>query len=173
MGMVGNARDAQFIRDWCLNDRERDVYGYVLNEQGAPEGWTHLGSGCYRDVYASPDGVAYKVEQYYSDRGEYDGHQSNKSEADNLKRLYLTCRMPEGTRLPRFTFYALDGRGVMAMELLTGGTLNRFNRFDGEGERYWKLRSKLLNALGIEDLHGGNVMVDAETKEVVPVDLGW
>jgi hypothetical protein len=174
MGMIGNAEDAEFIRDWYREEASRQEWGYNFHSGAAPEGWRLLGEGCYRTVFASPDGVAYKVEMQPSEGSEdYEGCQSNWSEHENLRRLYLECKMPKGARLPRHTLYVLEGEAVMAMELVTGSTLSHYSRHRSPGEGYWSLRRVIQDRTGIEDMHGGNIMVDENTNELVPVDLGW
>lgn len=165
--MLGNEEDARFIRDWHFGGR-RDDWGNPVGE--LPEGWGRLGSGSYRIAYLSPDGVVYKVQQRYALPGEYEG-QSNKSEAENLRRFWL-IKMPPGCRLPRFQFFELDGKGVMAMERL-GRTLSQYSQWDEKGSNYWALRNKLYRTLtGVCDLHGGNLAVDEERDLLVPIDLG-
>ncbi len=175
MGMIGNAEDALFIRDWYREEASKHKWGYDYFSKAAPEGWRLLGEGCYRTVFASPDGVAYKVEQSPRDPDDddYEGCQSNWSEHENLERLRLECEMPPGSRLPRHELYDLDDEAVIAMELVTGRELDNYSHNDGPGMGYWSLRRVLMDRMGIQDLHGANIMVDEKTEELVPVDLGW
>lgn len=155
-GNVGNAQDAQFISDWHQGERCRF-------SSSAPEGWKLLGAGCYRTVYASPSGVAYKVQ------GAQSG-QTNVGEHKSLRRLHFFCKMPKGTRLPRHTLYRIDGsHEVMAMEML-GKTLRRY--FGNDRQRYETLAREIASATRMWDMHYDNVMIDSSTGELVPVDFG-
>ncbi len=145
--MIGNAADAKLISE---------CGGYAT-----PKGWRRLGSGCYRTAYLSPEGVVYKVETYRANG-------CNKREADNLIRLNKKCRMPEGTRLPKFTYYS--DCGVIAMERLDR-TLHEVDDHE-DWNKYQSLRAQIGYATRICDMHNGNVMVDDETGDLVPVDLG-
>lgn len=166
--MLGNEEDARFIRDWHLEVADRDPWD--PDYKAVPRGWSRIGSGCYRIAYLSPDGVVYKVQGYYALPGQYEG-QSNKEEAENLRRFWLK-KMPEGCRLPRFRFFELDGKGVIAMERFQK-TLSQFSDYgDPQGTEYWALRGRLQRALGLTDMHGGNLAVDEENKLLVPIDLG-
>lgn len=166
--MLGNAGEARFIRDWYihnLSDKNGDRWTY--DGPHAPEGWEKLGSGCSRAAFLSPSGVVYKVQH------NYDGYigQSNSGEASTLRRYFLK-KMPRGCRLPRYTYYDLDGRSVMAMERFSK-LLSNYSRYGGDGERYWNALSRLQDAmLDLYDLHGANLAVDEENKLLVPIDLG-
>lgn len=164
--MLGNEADARFIRDWYVEEREKREW----DQRDAPKGWTRLGAGCYRTVFLSPDGVVYKVQQHYAKPGGYEG-QSNKTEVANLRKYWLK-KMPEGCRLPRWGFFELDGRGVVAMELL-GKTLSQVSQYSDEGSRYWTALGRLQGVMrDMYDLHGGNLAVDEENQKLVPIDMG-
>lgn len=169
--MLGNEEDARFIRDWhiAITASEGD-YDRKTGEYRSPEGWERLGSGCYRVAYLSPDGVVYKVQLYYAAPGRYEG-QSNKTEVANLRKYWLT-KMPEGCRLPRWGFFELDGRGVMAMEQFNK-LLKQYSKRDAEGSRYWTALNRLQNVMcDMYDFHGGNLAVDEENQKLVPIDMG-
>lgn len=167
--MLGNEADARFIRDWHFDTgSQKDAWGD--RTQREPEGWKRLGAGCYRVAYLSPDGVVYKVQQHYAKPGQWQS-QSNKGEAETLRRYWLT-KMPKGCRLPRWGFFELDGRGVVAMELL-GRTLSQVSQYSPEGSRYWGALGRLQDVMrDVYDLHGGNLAVDEENQKLVPIDLG-
>lgn len=165
--MLGNEADARFIRDWYARELDKPTD----NQYGdAPKGWTWLGAGCYRAVFLSPDGVAYKVQQRYAEPGGWES-QSNKTEAANLRRYWLT-RMPRGCRLPRWGYFELDGRGVIAMERFDK-TLNRYSQYSDEGSKYWGALGRISDLMcDLYDFHGGNLAVDEENQLLVPIDLG-
>lgn len=165
--MLGNEADARFIRDWYTCELEKPTYNQLRD---APEGWTRVDAGCYRTVFLSPGGVVYKVEQRYAKPGGHEG-QSNKTEAANLRKYWLT-KMPEGCRMPRWGFFELGGRGVIAMECFKK-TLSAYSAYDSPGSDYWARVRLLQRALDdIYDLHGGNMAVDEENQKLVPIDLG-
>lgn len=163
--MLGNAEEAQFIRDWYIELRADPDRRY---DHTSPEGWRRLGAGCYRTVFLAPSGVVYKVEQYYNDNP---WSQSNKSEDAKLRK-YRFRKMPQGCRLPRWSFYELDGRGVMAMERFDK-LLRSYGRYTEEGAKYYQALSRLTDRL-VEtgDWHSANLAVDTENELLVPIDLG-
>lgn len=165
--MLGNEEDARFIRDWYAGELEKPTYNQFKD---APKGWTRLGAGRYRTAFLSPDGVVYKVQQRYAKPGEYEG-QCNKGEAVNLRKYWLK-KMPEGCRMPRWGFFELDGRGVIAMERFNK-TLSRYPQYSSPGSEYWALVRRLQRVLNdVYDLHGDNMAVDEESQKLVPIDLG-
>lgn len=159
--MLGNESSAEFIRDWSLLTSKH------YRPEQAPQGWTRLGSGCYRVAYLNAlEGIVYKVEHRYGGFG-----QTNEGEFQKLRSMRLT-RLPKGIRFPRYHLYSLDGRTVAAMEYLPK-LLKDFSRYGGEGATYWNLKSKLCDTLpDLWDMHGANIAVDENTKEIVPIDLG-
>lgn len=159
--MLGNESSAEFIRDWSL------LMSKHYRSEQAPQGWTRLGSGCYRVAYLNAlEGIVYKVERCYGTGG-----QTNEGEFQKLRSMRLT-RLPEGIRFPRYHLYSLDGRTVAAMEYLPK-LLKDFGRYVGEGATYWNLKSKLCDTFpDLWDMHGANIAVDENTKEIVPIDLG-
>lgn len=158
--MLGSERHALFIRDWYVLMQSNQYW-----DEEPPKGWKRIGSGISRTAFLGPDGAVYKVEQYYDP----ENFQSNAGEAETLRNHLLT-RLPLGCRLPRYTYYELDGRGVMVMEyfekLVTkvpNGTLER--------SRYTNLARELMRILRLEDLYGSNLAVDHDGT-LVPIDLG-
>lgn len=168
--MIGSEGYALYIRDWYAERYELYCKGDIpyghLNET-VPAGWQRLGAGCSRTAFLSPDGVVYKVQQGY-------GHgwgQSNEQEWRNYNRFRLSHRLPQGARFPRWSFYRLDGRGVIASERFIR-LLNDFSQYSDEGSTLWSLRGKVADQLNLWDMHGANLGVDEETMELVPIDLG-
>lgn len=168
--MIGTAEEAKFIRDWAHG---RAPGGYIYGDEvrkNLPEGWQYAGCGAYRAAFLSPCGVIYKVEREVGGNVALWG-QSNEGEYRNLKKMYLTCKLPEGTRLPKFTYYTLDNNGgVMAMEAIDTKYADIFDLPYDEQDRIRSLYNKLQDQLPIGDLHHANVMYDSKTKELVPVD---
>lgn len=163
--MIGNAEDARFIRDWSLQRYKDDPYDYIPGPS-APEGWKRLGKGCFRIAYLSPDGVVYKVERHYGDGWS----QSNRGEDKNLRRYRFT-KMPEGCRLPRWQYFELDGKGVMAMERFDK-LLRQFSRYEGGNGKYYAALSRLSRLMiDIGDFHDANLAVDPNGL-LVPIDMG-
>lgn len=160
--MLGNETDAAFIRDWFVAEVQKS-----FSEQATePEGWKRLGAGVSRVAFLSPEGVVYKVQRYY---GEQWG-QSNEREDQNIKEHRLR-KLPEGCRLPRWHFYRLDGRGVMAMEAFAK-LLNDVEEYTEERMRMDIIVFRLQKALRSFDLHSHNVAVEEDTGILVPIDLG-
>ena len=161
--MLGNESSAEFIRDWSVL-----MSKHYRDREQTPDGWVRLGSGCYRVAYLNElEGIVYKVEHRY---GVAYG-QTNEGEFQNLRSMRLT-RLPKGIRFPRYHLYSLDGRTVAAMEYLPK-LLSEFSRYVGEGATYWNLQSKLCDTFpDLWDMHGANIAVDENTKEIVPIDLG-
>lgn len=157
MGMIGNAKDAQIIADVARKYAPR---------KDVPPGWKYLGSGAFRWVYLSPDGVVYKVNRYVGDE-----EQSNEIEYRTIvKLLKENTTFPKGTRLPRSTYYSSSD--VMAMEYFED-TLAKARKSLAEDQvsKYISLRNLLALECGLGDMHDFNVMIDNETRELVPVDL--
>lgn len=163
MGMVGNPQDAQLIRDYIRNDWSF----YDESRPAAPEGWEYLSSGVYRNCFVSPDNVVYKVD-CYPDSGEG----TNAGECRNLVRC-AALPAPEHTRMPKFTYYGLNGDGVIAMERIHGTPL-REARALGKLEDRTKfdvIISELERKYDLDDLHGANVIVEP-SGDLVVVDWG-
>lgn len=160
--MLGNESSAEFIRDWSVL-----MSKHYREQEQTPDGWVRLGSGCYRVAYLNAlEGIVYKVERRYGSAY----NQTNEGEFQQLRSMRLTT-LPKGIRLPRYHLYSLDGRAVAAMEYLPK-LLASFSRY-GEGQTYWNLRGKLCETFpDLWDMHGDNIAVDENTKEIVPIDLG-
>lgn len=166
--MIGNAQEAEFIRDWYVKDQEKPR---EERSEGAPEGWERLGSGCYRVAFLGPSGAVYKVQQRYPKHlNDYYG-QSNAGEAATLRRLMFR-KLPRGCRFPRYQLFELDGRTVIAMEKFDK-LLKDYSSYSDEGRLYYDLQRHLVSALSeLWDFHGGNLAVDEANKQLVPIDLG-
>lgn len=167
--MLGNEENARFIRDWYVEARGGESNSWRRWED-EPEGWTYLNHGVSRAAYLGPDGVVYKVQHYYGRDASYYLGQSNSGEAETLRKHFLT-KLPKGCRLPRFTYYELDGRGVMVMEYFR----KLFNQVITSHKEYGKYASPLddlRRTLRLEDLYGANLAVDTERELLVPIDLG-
>lgn len=162
---IGNEKDAQLILNWVRSSP--DLYGRpeVVEEGLAPEGWRFIGSGSFRSVWCSPEGVAYKVEHD-------DGYGSCQSEQEvvNLEKSWEKGA-PKGCRLPKFSEFIVDDTYIIAMELIKGITLHEYGKSDGPFGDYYDLMNVIENRFRLTDMHNENVMVD-EDGYLVPVDLG-
>lgn len=160
--MIGNEVDAEFIRDYVT-----DVSGdYYRDGTKPPKGWKRLGSGCYRSAWLhEASGVVYKVQHGY-----LNSWQSNEGEAGTLRRYFLK-KMPKGCRLPRWQYFALDGRGVIAMERFTK-LLRQVSRYQDPRGYHDRLRALRGVLNDVSDFHGGNLAIDEENDLLVPIDLG-
>lgn len=167
--MLGNEENARFIRDWYQEARGGERLPWRRWED-EPEGWTYLNHGVSRAAYLGPDGVVYKVQHYYGGDENYYLGQSNSGEADTLRKHFLT-KLPRGCRLPRFTYYELDGRGVMVMEYFKK-LLNQVPHSSPERSVLESPLRALRAVLRLEDLYGVNLAVDTERELLVPIDLG-
>jgi hypothetical protein len=160
--MLGNEHDAKFIRDWHFAE--------IREWQSAetPPGFLLIGSGCARVAYLhKKTNVVYKVEKRYNS-GRL---QSNEAEYNYLRSQILR-KAPKGIRFPRYSLHRLDGRCVSALEYLPL-LLRDFDVNTEEGSRYWDLRYRLVDFLpDLFDLHGQNIAVDADSGQIVPIDLG-
>lgn len=163
MDTIGNARDARFILDWVNPSGLEYGRPRVVSQGFAPLGWRYLGSGSFRSVWRSPDGVAYKVQH-----GVRLGSNGNEQEYENLLKAQR-CELPDGVRLPSGFLYYYGERTVMAMEVIEGVTLDGY-----EGHLrciMYDLLSQCEHILKLWDLHDQNAMVD-EDEILVLVDLG-
>jgi len=167
--MIGNAEEAKFIHEWHHSPRPR----WDATAPNAPEGWTYLGSGCYRAGYLAPSGAVYKVQQNASDNSLW---QTNLGEWNTWKHLYLTCKMPKYSRLPRLSFYEVqdNGVGVIAIEKLSNAYTyyGTFKGDDGQEHRWSQVCNAITSATGVGDLYGDNLMIDEKNTLLVPTDLG-
>ena len=164
--MIGNAEEAEFIHNWWHSPLRKDY-------NDAPEGWTYLSGGYYRVGYLAPSGVVYKVQKDLSN----EGWQTNKGEWDNWKRLYLTCKMPKRSRLPKLGYWPVSADnelGVIAIELLDGayGYYRTFSDKDGNVGYWSDVLREVTYATRLHDLYGNNVMISEKEQVLVPTDLG-
>lgn len=108
----------------AANREYRDLYmsgefGTVVDNgtwEGQEESWTltigdvaMLGAGSTRHVWTIDGEVAYKVNHGHNDS-------DNRSEWARYKKFHAL--MPEGTRLPEMSAYDVDGRLVLAVEII-------------------------------------------------------
>lgn len=160
---IGSFERAAEIHEWVSSSRVRyDLPRRVLSG-GAPAGWRFVGRGCFRSVWLSPEGVAYKVEHTadYALQGE--------REVENLEAAWSKGAPPEGCRLPKFHSYRIDDELVIAVEMISGTVL-----YEYEGPRRAYLYECLVKCQGaykLRDLHDENAVVD-EDGTLVVVDWG-
>lgn len=159
---IGNEHDAQTILFWVRShDAKYGKPSCVIHEE-APLGWTYLGSGSFRSVWLSPEGVAYKVNHMSS----YDSQSGD--EIENLERLWKSGTLP-GCRLPKFSSFTVDREPVVAVERVHGVTLREYEGDDWD--MFYDIMNNLSNKLRLFDVHDENVMVDRDGILVL-VDLG-
>lgn len=170
---IGNSRDAGMILRWVRSFSIRYGMPECVEREIAPEGWEFVGHGSFRSVWKSPEGVAYKVNH---DEGDW----QSESEGRNLACAWREGT-PEGCRLPRFDLFEIDYDGdteyVIAIELIHGTLL--YNYSNGSFGYREVSRDELYERLGacaalygLGDLHDENVVVEADTGLLVPVDFG-
>ena len=128
---IGNVHDAQTIYSWVAESRREYDKPLCAEHKEAPLGWEYVGSGSFRSVWRSPEGVAYKVEH-----NDGDSCQSG-DEIENLN-LAWGKGAPEGCRLPKFDEFRVDGEVVVAIELIEGKTL-----YEYEGPEKYDLYERL------------------------------
>jgi len=202
--MIGNASDAKLIRDYyiastnwtrggelapyCCADCEESLerQGFNRAEEQAridalpvrpvmPDGWTRIGSGAYRVAFLSPDGVIYKVEHSYNG---VSWGQSNRGEYENILRMIRQNVRHDFCRLPKSTYFQLDGRGVMAMEYIDGERPDmwqcgyRCNCTKLTGECNTPVIDSIEIAFGITDMHAGNIAWVPAQRTYVLLDCG-
>lgn len=161
MHSIGNADDALTILRWVRDAPKR----YGRPEGDGPEGWEHLGSGSFRSVWLSPEGVAYKV-----NHSTYDSQMAD--EITNLQEAWRRRGdLPEGCRLPSFQDYQVGGEYVIAVERIDGETLGDTDMGDPEKDEMYRLLNRIENLFKLWDMHGDNAMVDQDGMLVV-VDFG-
>lgn len=164
MHEIGNLVDAEVILYW-VRSFGSPTYGkpQCVESEHAPYGWEFVGSGSFRSVWLSPDGVAYKVEH---SRG--GGYQSD--EEATLLKLAWEKKAPERCRLPKFSRYVVDDdETVIAIEYVRGVVLDDYRGDDAN--ELWGVVWQCEKIYRLADLHGENVMVD-EDGWLVPVDFG-
>lgn len=168
---IGNDHDAQTILFW-VRSHGRDDWGRpsCIRKGEAPEGWEFLGSGSYRSVWLSPDGVAYKVNHSTWD-------DQSEDELSALRKVWdRQADLPAMCRVPRFERYEVDSEPVVAVEHVKGKTLSDAqysNEIDrAEYKLHWEHLRMFENRFKLWDMHGENAMIDSETGDLVVVDLG-
>lgn len=159
---IGNEHDAQTILFWVRSHDAKYGYPSCVNHEEAPLGWTYLGSGSFRSVWLSPEGVAYKVNH----KSHYDYQSSD--EIENLERFWKSGTLP-GCRLPKFSSFTVDREPVIAVERVHGVTLHEYEGVDRD--RFYDLMHDVTQELRLRDMHDENVMVDRDGTLVL-VDLG-
>ncbi len=168
---IGNDHDAQTILYWVRSHPKHEYGKPICVQQGeAPEGWEFLGSGSYRSVWLSPEGVAYKVNHSAWD-------EQSEGELAKLKEVWENQeRLPALCRVPRFESYKVDGEPVVAIEAVNGKTLSDSyyeNVIDRETHKMHQEHLRMIeNRFKLWDMHGENAMIDEETGELVVVDFG-
>jgi hypothetical protein len=166
---IGNETDARFIHDWLLarHNEGESLYTTAHIRHNPPEGWTYLGEGSYRSVWESPEGVAYKVQHHRT------SFQSNEKEYECLVDAHAQEGVV-GTRLPACSFYPLSegADGVLAMECVKGQTVYERYSWDTPLD-IAELMIDIERAYGLRDMHSENVMIEEETKLLIPVDFGY
>lgn len=164
MHSIGNHRDAQTILDWVRSHPEQYGKPTCVDEEYAPDGWEFVGSGSFRSVWLSPEGVAYKVEHSRTYQ------RQSEAEIESLQRAWGGGEPPRGCRLPKFQSYSIAGEFIVAVELIRGSTLYRYK---GPMDRVGLYDAMQLceTRYHLRDLHDENVVVD-ENGILVPVDWG-
>ncbi len=168
---IGNDHDAQTILFW-VRSHGRDDWGKprCVATGEAPLGWEFLGTGSYRSVWLSPEGVAYKVS--HSSRDDQSG-----PEVEKLAEVWEnTDRLPAQCRVPRFEQYEVGDELVVAVEYIKGKTLAEARYSEGVDRDLFRFFAEALRVIesrfGLWDMHTENAMVDSETGDLVVVDLG-
>lgn len=168
---IGNDHDAQTILFW-VRGHNRDDYNRpscIINGE-APQGWEYLGTGSYRSVWLSPEGVAYKVSHNTWD-------DQSSSELNKLAEVWQNPdRLPARCRVPRFERYEVDGESVVAVERVKGETLGDLyysNKIDRDDYRFYAEALRVFESrFQVWDMHTDNAMIDSETSDLIVVDLG-
>lgn len=161
--VIGSREDADLIRDWVYSSGERGGRPRAVWDGEAPEGWDYIGSGSFRSVWRSPDGIAYKVQ--HSVRSS----QSNEEEYNNLERA-RSCDLPGLARLPSAALFDFGDVSIIAMELIDGPRLS--NYYGPDREEFYEAVAHCETRLRLVDLHDENCVVDIHSGKVVIVDLG-
>lgn len=165
--------------DWDRAAREAEIAAARLvrpRRPLIPEGWTRVGSGAYRTAYLSPGGVIYKVEHNYATGAGWG--QSNRGEYENILRMVRENARHEFCRLPKSTYFQLDGRGVMAMEYINGERPEMWECGYScscaklTGECNTPVIDEIGHAFGIDDMHAGNIAWLPAQRTYVLLDCG-
>lgn len=156
---LGTEAEASFISEWYQLMQKHGRWGE------SPARFENIGAGCYRTAFLSQDtNVVYKVEQ--------SGYcaQSNEEEYQNLRAMMLK-KLPSNIRFPKYHLWKVEGGTVAAMEYFPR-LLKSYSSY-GDGAPYWDARSKLCEIFpSLWDAHGGNIAVDEEAGQIIPIDLG-
>lgn len=123
-----------------------------------------IGSGAFRVAYLHiPSGVVYKVERnakYAKQVG-----MGNKCEQRNSTRL--AKRAWEHVYIPLVSVFTVEGKFIAAMEYVDGVMgMNYGDEHPGVAEWYQTPYRER-----IRDMHGGNYIIRASDKKMVPIDL--
>ena len=162
---IGNEQDAQKILSWVRSYPTRYSRPECVNNEEAPDGWEFLGSGSFRSVWLSPEGVAYKVNH----RDDYD--EQGEGEVSNLREAWKR-QPPEGCRLPEFNHFLIGGEVIVAIEAIDGVTVEEHLRGEREPDRSMhKLMRDCESMYKLCDVHTENAMIDSNGFLVV-VDWG-
>lgn len=165
MHKIGNADHALEILEWVHGGEQRYGRSERVYNCEAPLGWEYLGSGSFRSVWLSPDGVAYKVSHHDWD--------SQSSTEIKLLAAAWEAGVPDNRcRLPKFDWYVVgDSDIVIAVEaILNGCTLSDYEGNDRSD--MYDLMNTVERHFGLRDMHDENIMVDKDGY-LVPVDFGW
>jgi len=162
MDTIGSRSDAEFILNWVRDAPTRYGRSVRVEDEEAPEGWEYISCGSFRSVWASPDGVAYKVQHSsYS-------NQSNGEEYNNIQKAH-DLELPMGSRVPKAALFEFEDESIIAMEVIDGELLYHY-RGERQGELYEILHA-CETKLRLCDLHDENVIIE-EDGTLVVVDLG-
>lgn len=157
MAYIGSRKHAQFINDWYHGPDGG-------NEETPPAGWSRLGEGSFRIAYLhEATDVVYKVEIWPEDNEQY-GSIGEVRKAQSLYRKSINGRLGKWLRIPRTSGFRFGAYVVVAMEAVTG-VMNEMYGTHGCLEA----RKELL-ALGFEDMHAHNYIVDNDGY-IVPIDM--
>lgn len=113
----------------------------VYNQMIIPDGWTYLGSGCFRDVFLGPDGWVYKVGDVSSNITEVRNSKSFMLESDSSIRFpyaedvwdyeIIRCEYVEGTILDDMLPFWEDVKGITRyVRQLTNETVYDVHEFN-------------------------------------------
>lgn len=159
MAHIGNRAHAQEILNYCRDN----------NAGSLPDGWSHVGSGCFRTAYRhDATGVVYKVDHSYRG-GRGDGAYCSRNEVRNAQRLIKRTGgfIGKFVRIPKVSGFKFGKELVVAMEAIVGTLFADLEEF--ERNAYHLACLELYN-VGFEDMHNRNFFLDSEGY-LVPVDM--